>query len=298
MRLACVVGAYPCASETFVERELAALEAWGHEVVVFPLWRAKCDKAATPPGRQVERCSRWSPWGELAAMGASIRWQCYFLGQWRREGPAAWRVLVHRGLAFDMVRRMKRLGIERVHAQFGNAPSTFGWLAADVAGLRFSFAVHARDVFVEAEFFAAKARAADSHAVHVVRKVTGHVVRSESHDDGRGALLGPAETHRDDAVDLEQRGRVSTAHLGRARPFVGRLRRSTPQQAVEQAHSVTPRAASTLAERLMSVVFSLPAKSRPTSRPPASSTAEPLSPPWLMGPAMSWSTKVATRPPP
>ncbi len=161
MRLACVVGAYPCASETFVERELAALEAWGHEVVVFPLWRAKCDKAATPPGRQVERCSRWSPWGELAAMGASIRWQCYFLGQWRREGPAAWRVLVHRGLAFDMVRRMKRLGIERVHAQFGNAPSTFGWLAADVAGLRFSFAVHARDVFVEAEFFAAKARAAD-----------------------------------------------------------------------------------------------------------------------------------------
>ncbi len=42
-----------------------------------------------------------------------------------------------------------------------SAPSTFGWLAADVVGVPFSFAVHARDVFVEAEFFAAKARAAD-----------------------------------------------------------------------------------------------------------------------------------------
>jgi len=161
VRIACVVGTYPCASETFIEREFEALEAGGHEVAVFPLWRAKGDKAATPPGRHVERCSGWSPWAELAAMGASIRWQCYFLGQWRREGRAAWRVLVNRGLAFDMARRMKRLGVERVHAHFGNAPSTFGWLAADVEGVPFSLAVHARDVFVVAEFLAAKARDAD-----------------------------------------------------------------------------------------------------------------------------------------
>ncbi|HUT37101.1 MAG TPA: glycosyltransferase [Planctomycetota bacterium] len=161
MRIACVVGTYPCASETFIEREIAALEARGHEVVVFPLWRARGDKATTPPGRHVERCRQWPPWGELTAMRASIRWQTYLFGQLRREGRTAWRALVNRGLACNMARRMKRLGIGRVHAHFGSAPSTFGWFAADVAGLPFSFAVHARDVFVEAEFFAAKARAAD-----------------------------------------------------------------------------------------------------------------------------------------
>ncbi|HPD14245.1 MAG TPA: glycosyltransferase family 4 protein [Planctomycetota bacterium] len=161
MRIACVVGTYPCGSETFIEREIEALAARGHEVAVFPLWRAQGAQAATPPGRHVERCSAWSPWGEMAAMGASIRWQFRLLAHLPREGRAAWRALVGRGLAFEMAQRMRRQGIERVHAHFGNAPSTFGWFAADVAGLPFSFAVHARDVFAEAEFFAAKARAAD-----------------------------------------------------------------------------------------------------------------------------------------
>ena len=161
MRIACVVGTYPCASETFIERELDALEARGHEAVVFPLWRRKDAEPAAPPARRVERCSTWSPWAEMGMMGASIRWQCYLLGQLRREGRAAWRTLANRGIAFQMARRMRGLGIERVHAHFGNAPSTLGWFAASLAGLPFSFAVHARDVFVEAEFFAAKARAAD-----------------------------------------------------------------------------------------------------------------------------------------
>jgi glycosyltransferase involved in cell wall biosynthesis len=79
----------------------------------------------------------------------------------RREGRAAWRALIHRGQAFAMARSMGRLNVGRVHAHFGNAPSTVGWFAASLAGLPFSFAVHARDVFVEAEFFAAKASAAD-----------------------------------------------------------------------------------------------------------------------------------------
>lgn len=160
MRMACVVGTYPCASETFIEREIAALEARGHSVVVFPLWRSKGDKAATPPGRPVERCSVRAPWGEALRMGASIRWQLYLLGELPHEGRAAWRTLLNRGLAFEMARRMKRLGIARVHAHFASAPSTFGWIAASLARLPFSFAVHARDVFVEAEFLPDKALAA------------------------------------------------------------------------------------------------------------------------------------------
>lgn len=160
MRIAYVVGTYPSASETFIEREIEAIEALGHTVVVFPLWRAK-GGAKPAPSRHVERCGRWGWWAELFQPGASVRWQMYLMENLRREGRAAWRALIHRGQAFAMARSMGRLSVERVHAHFGNAPSTVGWFAASVAKLPFSFAVHARDVFVEAEFLAAKARAAD-----------------------------------------------------------------------------------------------------------------------------------------
>ena len=40
---------------------------------------------------------------------------------------------------------------------------------------------------------------------------------------------------------------------------------------------------------ILTVLFSLPANNNPTKRLPLSSTAEPLSPPWLMGPASNWS---------
>jgi glycosyltransferase involved in cell wall biosynthesis len=158
VRVAYVVGAYPAPSETFIEREVEALAARGVEVEVFPLW--PCEEESARRGR-VHRCPGFSLAAELSRPGACLRWDWYFARRVFREGKAAlwasWRL----GQAFQMARRMRELSVQRVHAHFANGPSTLGWVAASVAGVPFSFSVHARDVFVEPQFFRAKARAAD-----------------------------------------------------------------------------------------------------------------------------------------
>lgn len=161
MKLAYVVGAFPNPSETFIAREIAALEARGVEVCVFPLWR---DPAA-PPDEQVEtpieRCGWLCLGAQLRHLWPNALWQCYLLGKVFWEPVAALRGLWHLATALEMARRMRALGVERVVGHFANAPSTAAWVAAQVAGLPLTLAVHARDVFVEPHLLRAKARDAE-----------------------------------------------------------------------------------------------------------------------------------------
>jgi len=158
MRIGYVVGAYPSRSETFIEREIAALEARGVAVELFPLWRLRGQAAPTRP---VHWCRGLHVRAQCAHLVANVRWQWRFLMRLLSEGRPAVQALARLSAAFAMGDRMRRLGVERVHAHFGNAPSTAGWVAATVARVPFSFAVHARDVFAEGHFLAEKARAAD-----------------------------------------------------------------------------------------------------------------------------------------
>ena len=180
--LAYVVGRYPEPSETFIAREIEALEARGVKVWVFPLWhkgprpaRHLADFAhdlfpprherpapsASAGSSRVQVCERWPAFQRCDRKREILRWQCYFLASLFREPRAAARALWYLSTTYSIMRRFEALGIERVHAQFGNLPSTVGWIAASLAKLPFSFAVHARDAFVEPHFLAAKARAAD-----------------------------------------------------------------------------------------------------------------------------------------
>jgi len=161
MRLAYVVGAYPSRSETFIAREIEALEARGVRVDIFPLWRDRGLRDEPAPDPRVRRCTRWAIGQQCRHPLQAFLWQCYFLACLPRERLRGLRAFWNLGQAFEMAGRLEALKVDRVHAQFGSLPSTIGWVAASVAGVPFSFAVHARDVFVEAEFFAAKARAAD-----------------------------------------------------------------------------------------------------------------------------------------
>jgi glycosyltransferase involved in cell wall biosynthesis len=149
MRIACLTGSWPSPSETFIAREVEALRASGVEVEVFSLWGPE------------HRLSWAGVLGQLRHPLANCRWQFRLLRALRREGRAALQAFWNLGAAFDLARHVERRGLERIHAHFGNLPSTLGWVAAQVARVPFSFSVHARDVFVEPQFLAAKARPAD-----------------------------------------------------------------------------------------------------------------------------------------
>ena len=161
MKIAYIVGAFPNPSETFIAREIAALEARGVEAEVFPIWRAAggdADMEGGPPVHWFGRLPLWPAFRHPLAAGL---WKWWLLAHVPWEGCSAVRATWRLGNAFAIAQTVRGLGIGRVHAQFANMPSTVGWIAASVARVPFSFAVHARDVFVEAQFLRQKARAAD-----------------------------------------------------------------------------------------------------------------------------------------
>ena len=158
MRIAYVVGTFPCRSETFIAREIAALEARGIQIEIFPLWGSR--ETAAAEAHAVQRVSRWGVREQLIYLRKHTEWQLRFLRGLFREGWGAWRALWHEGSALAMGHRMRQLGVAWVHAHFASTPSSAGWMAADVAGVPFSLSVHARDVFVEPQFLREKARAA------------------------------------------------------------------------------------------------------------------------------------------
>ena len=162
MKVACVVGAFPSPSETFIAREIAALEARGIEVHVFPLWRAAGAPADEEAGPPVHRCGWLSLKAQLRFIVPNTLWQCYLLGRAPWEPVGALRGLWQLGRALGMAERMRELGVERVVGHFANAPSTVAWVAASVAGVPFCLSVHARDVFVEPQLLRQKARDAEA----------------------------------------------------------------------------------------------------------------------------------------
>jgi len=123
MLIACVVGAYPQPSETFIAHEVEGLRARGHRVDLYSLFAPAAGPAAgitygwTAPA---ERLLRKALPG-LAARRLASRWR-------------------------DDFRARK---IQAVLAHFGSAPSTVALQAA--GNLPFFISLHARDIYVEAE---------------------------------------------------------------------------------------------------------------------------------------------------
>jgi len=184
MRIAYVVGHYPLASETFIAREIEALTARGASVGVFRVYEPRHERwlARAEDGYRGDEEPRWlrglrAPKGGLAAwlmtrssemVGALVRrplftlqWSARLLASVHREGRKALRAIRYLPAAEELIQVLRRERVTRIHAHFAGIPSTVAWVAAAEVGVPFSFSVHARDAFVEPQFVAEKARAAD-----------------------------------------------------------------------------------------------------------------------------------------
>ncbi len=153
MRIAYIVGAYPAQSETFIEREIEALEARGVTVEVFALWRTRQKHTPAPGVRRVHRVSRLRVLRHfLVGMARQCSWKLMkvMLNEGWRFSRALWECLV----PYELSGQIEALGIDRVHAHFGNEPAFVAAGAAFGAEPRrpFTFSVHARDVFVEGKW--------------------------------------------------------------------------------------------------------------------------------------------------
>lgn len=160
MRIAYVIPAWPpLPSQPFVVNEMIEVQAAGHELSVVGLYRgaagavqhgtfAQLRPAHVLPAALVD------PGSLLVAL-----WTCLWrplrvvrtlFGLHRAAGANPWahlKLLAVTPKALASAWRMRRLGVEHVHAHFANQTADCAAIAASVAGVPFSFTAHAYDIY-------------------------------------------------------------------------------------------------------------------------------------------------------
>ncbi|MHB9107429.1 MAG: glycosyltransferase family 4 protein [Armatimonadota bacterium] len=122
MRIACVVGTYPTASETFIAREVEGLRARGHRVDIYSLF-------APAEGPADGVAYGWTPAERLLRKALPKTAVKMLASRWNEQ--------------------FRAYGVQAVLAHFGSQPSTVALQAA--GDLPFFLSLHARDLYVEAE---------------------------------------------------------------------------------------------------------------------------------------------------
>ncbi|HTZ87761.1 MAG TPA: glycosyltransferase [Solirubrobacteraceae bacterium] len=158
MRVAYVVSRFPDPSETFVLREMIAVERQGEgDVELFALFPPKHEFVHPEAERWVERTHRVTARGAVAGLlwwlvrrpvrTTSSLWATV-AGYWRSPGRLA-RSLVTSAIAAAHARTMRRDGVDHIHAHFATYPALAAWFAGRLLDVPYSFTAHAHDIFID-----------------------------------------------------------------------------------------------------------------------------------------------------
>lgn len=168
--VAYVMSRFPLLTETFILREMLELERQGVSLMVFPLLRAKA-KVRHAELDQLQARVWYTPFLSWPILRANL----HFLTRHpRRYLGVLWTVL--RGnwgstnLFFGALgifpksvyfaRLVETQGIRHIHAHYATHPALAALIAAELAGVSFSFTAHAHDIFLHHQMLGEKARRA------------------------------------------------------------------------------------------------------------------------------------------
>jgi colanic acid/amylovoran biosynthesis glycosyltransferase len=166
-KIAYVVSRFPALTETFILRELNAVDAAPEvEVELFSLFRGE-------RGAVHKAAERWLPKVHQAHPLEAARG----LAWWLRRSPRRFlhtgalavrahasrpgvllRALVTFAIAAAHARKVVRLGVEHVHAHWATYPALTAWVCHRLAGVPYSFSAHAHDIFIHQVGLEAKVR--------------------------------------------------------------------------------------------------------------------------------------------
>jgi colanic acid/amylovoran biosynthesis glycosyltransferase len=128
MKIAYLFNQYPSTTETFLAREVLALRRRGLNIEIFAL---EAGNGAT----KIDKAPIYMRFAEESF--------------WRKTGE-------------KLGRQLKAQGFTHIHAAWANHIALIAWGAAEASGLSWSFAAHARDLWVEGGNMAAKIQAAQN----------------------------------------------------------------------------------------------------------------------------------------
>jgi len=142
---------FPKSTETFLQREIIAMQRLGLDLRIYSLWGGGPEFVGTP----VRVFNKWRllelfwiiPWVALT------RWDVFGVllrGLFTRKAPSwlnFWENMLGAGFAGIFYRAFRRDPPDLIHAAWGGAPATAAWCLSRVNGLRFSAAAHAYDIY-------------------------------------------------------------------------------------------------------------------------------------------------------
>ncbi|ETA49693.1 glycosyltransferase [Ponticoccus alexandrii] len=161
-RIAYLTGEYPRASDTFIQREVAALRALGHPVETCSIRTTGAEHLVGPEQRDehartfkvLDACK--SP---RRFLSAHMRWM-QRPGRYLRALALAWRTapkgikgrlynLIYFAEAAVLADHLAQRGVEHLHNHIAKASCTVAMLASELSGIPYSFTIHGPDIFFE-----------------------------------------------------------------------------------------------------------------------------------------------------
>lgn len=143
---------FPKTSETFLQRDVAALQAKGLNLRLYSLWGGGGEFRGLP-------VRSFNKWRLLPLFLFGIPWQCVrrprlirdlFEGVLTRAAPSwlnFWENMLGAGFAGCFYRELLRDPPALVHGAWAGAPATAGWVLWRMFGWRYSCGAHAYDIY-------------------------------------------------------------------------------------------------------------------------------------------------------
>ncbi len=161
-KLAYLTGEYPRASDTFIQREVAALREIGHEVMTCSIRTTGSAHLVGPEQREEHgRTFRVlaAAKNPLRLLRAQLRF-AFSPVRYLRALALAWRTAPKgiKGRAYNLAYfiealvladRLKRDRIDHLHNHIAKASCTVAMLASELSGIPYSFTIHGPDIFFE-----------------------------------------------------------------------------------------------------------------------------------------------------
>lgn len=161
MRIGYLTGEYPRSTDTFIQREVAALRALGVHVDTFSV-RTTPESEIVGAEQRDERArtTYLLAAGPVAIALAHLALLLRSPARWRTTARLAWEsrqpglrgaflqvaYFAEAGLLARLARRRR---LDHLHNHFGDSSGSVTMLAAELAGLPFSMTVHGSDIFFE-----------------------------------------------------------------------------------------------------------------------------------------------------
>ncbi|NDV98284.1 glycosyltransferase [Salipiger sp. PrR002] len=161
-KLAYLTGEYPRASDTFIQREVAALRAMGHEVLTCSI-RTTGAEHLVGPEQRAEHAQTFKVLDACRAPLRLLRAHARWLrspSRYLRALALAWRTAPKglKGRAYNLIYfaeagvladHLAAAGVQHLHNHIAKASCTVAMLASELSGIPYSFTIHGPDIFFE-----------------------------------------------------------------------------------------------------------------------------------------------------